>query len=225
MILDRLPVTIELTVLAALAAALIGVPLGLVAGARRGGAADRASLALGLLGISLPDFWLGIMLILLLSLAAGVLPSSGFVPFTEAPLENLWYLALPTLTLASSRAAALGRLTRAAVLDVVHRPFVQFARAKGLGEGAILVRHVLPNAAIPIVTVIGLQVGYMLGGAIVVETIFTLPGLGRMTLDAVLERNYPVVQSGLLVVGAMFMLVNLVTDVLYGLIDPRLRRR
>jgi peptide/nickel transport system permease protein len=225
MIVERLPVTIELTLLAALAAALIGVPLGLLAGARRGGAADRASLARGLLGISLPDFWLGIMLILVLSLAAGVLPSSGFVPFTEAPLENLWYLALPTLTLAASRAAALGRLTRAAVLDVVHRPFVQFARAKGLSEGAILMRHVLPNAAIPIVTVIGLQVGYMLGGAIVVETIFTLPGLGRMTLDAVLERNYPVVQSGLLVVGAMFMVVNLVTDVLYGLIDPRLRRR
>jgi peptide/nickel transport system permease protein len=225
MIVDRLPVTIELTVLAALATALVGVPLGLLAGARRGGTADRASLALGLLGISLPDFWLGIMLILVLSLAAGILPSSGFVPFAEAPLENLWYLALPTLTLAASRAAALGRLTRAAVLDVVQRPFVQFARAKGLSEGAILVRHVLPNAAIPIVTVIGLQVGYMLGGAIVVETIFTLPGLGRMTLDAVLERNYPVVQSGLLVVGAMFMLVNLVTDVLYGLIDPRLRRR
>src|SRR2546425_9038165 len=225
MILDRLPVTLELTLLAALAAALIGVPLGLLAGARRGGAADRASLALGLVGISIPDFWLGIMLILTLSLAAGLLPSSGFVFFAESPLENLQYLVLPTLTLAASRAAALGRLTRAAVLDVVHRPFVQFARAKGLGEGAILLRHVLPNAAIPIVTVIGLQVGYMLGGAIVVETIFALPGLGRMTLDAVLERNYPVVQSGLLVVGAMFMAVNLVTDVLYGLIDPRLRRR
>jgi peptide/nickel transport system permease protein len=225
MILDRLPVTLELTVLAALAAALIGVPLGLLAGARRGGAADRASLALGLVGISIPDFWLGIMLILTLSLAAGLLPSSGFVFFAESPLENFQYLVLPTLTLAASRAAALGRLTRAAVLDVVHRPFVQFARAKGLGEGAILLRHVLPNAAIPIVTMIGLQVGYMLGGAIVVETIFALPGLGRMTLDAVLERNYPVVQSGLLVVGAMFMVVNLLTDLLYGLIDPRLRRR
>ena len=225
MILDRLPVTLELTVLAALVAALIGVPLGLLAGARRGGAADRASQALGLVGISIPDFWLGIMLILTLSLAAGLLPSSGFVFFAESPLENFQYLALPTLTLAASRAAALGRLTRAAVLDVVHRPFVQFARAKGLGEGAILLRHVLPNAAIPIVTVIGLQVGYMLGGAIVVETIFALPGLGRMTLDAVLERNYPVVQSGLLVVGAMFMVVNLVTDLLYGVIDPRLRRR
>jgi peptide/nickel transport system permease protein len=225
MILDRLPVTLELTALAALAAALIGVPLGLLAGARRGGSADRASLALGLVGISVPDFWLGIMLILLLSLAAGVLPSSGWVPFAEDPLLNLQHLVLPTLTLALSRAAALGRLTRAAVLDVVHRPFVAYARAKGLGEIAILVRHVLPNAAIPIITVIGLQIGYMLGGAIVVETIFALPGIGRMTLDAVLERNYPVVQSGLLVVGAMFMVVNLVTDTLYGVIDPRTRRR
>jgi ABC-type dipeptide/oligopeptide/nickel transport system permease component len=135
------------------------------------------------------------------------------------------HLALPALTLAVSRAAVLGRLTRAAVLDTMHRGFVQYARAKGLGERAILFRHVLPNAAIPIVTVLGLQVGYMLGGAIVVEMIFTLPGLGRMTLDAVLERNYPVVQSAVLVIGAMFMLVNLATDVLYGAIDPRLRRR
>jgi peptide/nickel transport system permease protein len=225
MILDRLPVTLELTLLAAACAALLGVPVGLLAGARRRGAADRASLALGLLGISIPDFWLGIMLILIFSLAAGLLPSSGFVPFSEDAFGNLQYLALPALTLSLSRAAALSRLTRAAVMDVARRPFVQFARAKGLGEGAILVRHVLPNAAIPIVTVLGLQVGYMLGGAIVVETIFALPGLGRMTLDAVLERNYPVVQGGVLVVGAMFMLVNLVTDMLYGVIDPRLRRR
>src|SRR5262245_4881571 len=225
MILDRLPVTVELTVLAALCAALLGVPVGLLAGARRRGAADRASLALGLLGISIPDFWLGIILILIFSLAAGLLPSSGFVPFAEDVLGNLQYLALPALTLSLSRAAALSRLTRAAVMDVARRPFVQFARAKGLGEGAILLRHVLPNAAIPIVTVIGLQVGYMLGGAIVVETIFALPGLGRMTLDAVLERNYPVVQSGLLVIGAMFMVVNLATDMLYGRIDPRVRLR
>ena len=225
MILDRLPVTFELTLLASATATLIGVPLGLLGGGRRGGVADRTALAVGLVGISIPDFWLGIMLILGLSLWAGLLPSAGFVPLHEAPFENVLYLALPALTLALSRAAVLGRLTRAAVLDVVQRPFVQCARAKGLGEGAILVRHVLPNAAIPIVTVLGLQVGYMLGGAIVVEMIFTLPGLGRMTLDAVLERNYPVVQSAVLVIGAMFMLVNLVTDVLYGAIDPRVRRR
>jgi peptide/nickel transport system permease protein len=225
MILARLPVTIELTILATLCAALIGIPLGLLGGGRRGGVADRTSLTLGLLGISIPDFWLGIMLILLLSLYAGVLPSSGFVPFGESAVDNLLHLALPALTLAVSRAAVLGRLTRAAVLDIVHRGFVQYARAKGLGERAILLRHVLPNAAIPIVTVLGLQAGYMLGGAIVVEMIFTLPGVGRMTLDAVLERNYPVVQSTVLVVGAMFMMVNLLTDVLYGVIDPRVRRR
>lgn len=225
MILDRLPVTLELTFLAAVCTALIGVPLGLLAGGRRGGAADWAAVAVGLVGVSIPDFWLGIMLILGLSLGAGLFPSAGWVPFVESPLDNLLHLALPAFTLAVSRAAVLGRLTRAAVLDTMHRGFVQYARAKGLGERAILFRHVLPNAAIPIVTVLGLQVGYMLGGAIVVEMIFTLPGVGRMTLDAVLERNYPVVQSTVLVIGAMFMAVNLVTDVLYGLIDPRVRRR
>ncbi len=225
MILDRLPVTLELTLLASAGAALLGVPLGLLGGGRRGGAADRAALAVGLVGVSIPDFWLGIMLILALSLWAGLFPSGGFVPFTEAPLENLLGMALPAFTLALSRAAVLARLTRAAVLDVMQRGFVQYARAKGLGERALLVRHVLPNAAIPIVTVLGLQIGYMLGGAIVVETIFTLPGVGRMTLDAVLERNYPVVQSTVLVIGALFMLVNLATDILYGLIDPRVRRR
>jgi peptide/nickel transport system permease protein len=225
MILDRLPVTLQLTAAASVLAALIGVPLGLLGGGRRGGAADRAALAIGLVGISIPDFWLGIMLILSLSLGLGLLPSGGFVPFAESPLENLLHLALPALTLAISRAAVLGRLTRASVLDIVPRGFVQYARAKGLGERAVLFRHVLPNAAIPIVTVLGLQIGYMLGGAIVVEMIFTLPGVGRMTLDAVLERNYPVVQSTVLVIGAMFMLVNLATDLLYGLIDPRMRRR
>ena len=225
MILDRLPVTIELTLLASACAALIGIPLGLLGGGRRGGVADRTALAIGLVGVSIPDFWLGIMLILGLSLWAGLLPSAGFVPVTESLVDNLLYLTLPALTLAISRAAVLGRLTRAAVMEIVPRPFVQYARAKGLAERAILVRHVLPNAAIPIVTVLGLQVGYMLGGAIVVEMIFTLPGVGRMTLDAVLERNYPVVQSTVLVIGAMFMLVNLVTDILYGVIDPRVRRR
>jgi peptide/nickel transport system permease protein len=225
MILDRLPVTIELTLVAAVCAALLGVPLGLLGGSRRGGIADRAAQTIGLVGVSIPDFWLGIMLILGVSLGAGLLPSAGFVPITESVFENIESLILPALTLAISRAAVLGRLTRAAVLEVVQRNFVMYARAKGLGERAILFRHVLPNAAIPIVTVLGLQIGYMLGGAIVVEMIFTLPGVGRMTLDAVLERNYPVVQSTVLVIGAMFMLVNLITDIVYGVIDPRVRRR
>ena len=225
MILDRLPVTLELTLLATLGATLVGVPLGLLGGARRRGLADRATLAVGLVGVSIPDFWLGIMLMLGLSLGAGLLPSGGFVPIGESVVEHLQHLLLPAVTLAVSRAAVLGRLSRAAVLDVAQRSFVQFARAKGLAEPAVLFRHVLPNAAIPIVTVLGLQIGYMLGGAIVVEMIFTLPGVGRMTLDAVLERNYPVVQSTVLVIGAMFMLVNLATDILYGVIDPRVRHQ
>jgi peptide/nickel transport system permease protein len=224
MIRERLPVTLELTLLATVCAAALGVPLGLLGGGRRGGPADRAALALGLVGISIPDFWLGIMLILLLSLGTGLLPSSGFVPLAESAGENLLHLALPAVTLALSRAAVLGRLTRAAVLDTVHRDYVSYARAKGLGERAILARHVLPNAAIPLVTVLGLQVGYMLGGAVVVEMIFALPGVGRMTLDAVLERNYPVVQSAVLTIGAMFLLVNLLTDILCGAVDPRVRR-
>src|SRR5205809_454835 len=169
-----------------------------------------AQYARWLAGLVRGDFWLDIR------------PEE---PIGESLLENLQHLVLPALTLALSRAAVLGRLSRAAVLDVAQRGFVQCARAKGLAEHAVLFRHVLPNAAIPIVTVLGLQIGYMLGGAIVVEMIFTLPGIGRMTLDAVLERNYPVVQSTVLVIGAMFMLVNLATDILYGVIDPRVRRR
>jgi peptide/nickel transport system permease protein len=223
MIRDRLPVTLELTLLATIGTALIGIPLGLAAGARRRSIADRATSALGLVGVSIPDFWLGIMLILGLSLFAGLLPSGGFISLAESPSENLLHLLLPALTLAMSRAAVLARFSRAAVLDVAQRGFVQFARAKGLSEGAILFRHILPNAAIPIVTVLGLQVGYMLGGAIIVEMLFTLPGVGHMTLDAVLERNYPVIQSTVLTIGAMFMLVNLATDILYGVIDPRVR--
>jgi peptide/nickel transport system permease protein len=225
MIRARLPVTMELTALAALGAVLIGVPLGLLAGGRRGGGADRGSMALGLVGISIPDFWLGIVLILTLSLGLGLLPSSGYVPPGEDLGANLAHLALPALTLAVSRAAVLARLTRAAVLDTVHRGWIRSARAKGLSEWALLGRHVLPNAAIPVITVVGLQVGYLLGGAIVVESIFALPGVGRMTLDAVLERNYPVVQASVLVIGALFMLVNLLTDLLYGAVDPRVRAR
>src|SRR5438552_15027250 len=168
MILARLPVTLELTLVATAVAALMAIALGLLGGARRRGFADRATLAIGLVGVSLPDFWLGIMLMLGLSLGAGLLPSGGFVPIGESFLENLQYLVLPALTLALSRAAVLGRLSRAAVLDVAQRGFVQCARVKGLAEHAVLFRHVLPNAAIPIVSVRGLQDGYLLGCACVV---------------------------------------------------------
>ncbi len=182
MILDRVPVTVELTVLAAVWAALIGVPLGLLGGGRRGTVADRAS-ARRRTGRHLDPGFLARDHADPAPLARRRAPAIGRLrPAVRKPTRNIVHLALPALTLALSRAAVLGRLTGAAVLDIVHRGFVQYVRAKGLQEGAVLVRHVLPNAAIPIVTVLGLQIGYMLGGAIVVETIFTLPGMGRLML-------------------------------------------
>jgi peptide/nickel transport system permease protein len=221
-LVTRLPVTLEMAVLAMLMSAVIAIPLGVLAAVKRG-PADTASSTLGLVGISIPDFWLGVMLILFFALVLGWLPSSGHVPIRESLWGNISHLLLPALTLALGLAAVLTRTTRAAVLDVLHRPYVQTARAKGLGERAIVAGHILRNAAIPIVTVMGLQLGYILGGAIVVEQIFALPGVGRLTLNAVLNRNYPVIQGTVLLITFLFMLINIVTDALYAVLDPRIR--
>lgn len=222
-LLTRLPVTLEMAALAMLMSALMAIPLGVVAAVRRRGAAEHGTLALGLLGISIPDFWLGVMLILLVSLELGLLPSSGYVPLRESVWGNISHMLLPAFTLALNLAAVLTRTTRAAVLDVLNRPYLRTARAKGLSERALVVRHTLKNAAIPIITVMGMQLGYVLGGAIVIEQIFSLPGVGRLTLNAVLERNYPVVQGAVLLITFLFMLVNIVTDALYAVLDPRIR--
>ena len=221
-LLTRLPVTLEMAFLAMLMSAVIAIPLGVLAAVRRG-PADTVSSTLGLVGISIPDFWLGVMLILFFALVLGWLPSSGHVPIRESLWGNVSHLLLPAFTLALGLAAVLTRTTRAAVLDVLHRPYVQTARAKGLGERAVVAGHILRNAAIPIVTVMGLQLGYILGGAIVVEQIFSLPGIGRLTLNAVLNRNYPVIQGTVLLITFLFMLINIVTDALYAVLDPRIR--
>ncbi|MCY4466728.1 MAG: ABC transporter permease [Chloroflexi bacterium] len=219
----RLPVTIELTLFALALAIVVAVPLGIRAAIRPGGLADRAAMLLGLLGISIPDFWLGIMLILLFSLGLRMFPSSGYVRLESDLVGNLRSFFLPALTLAVGLAAVLVRMTRAALLEVLERDFVKFLRAKGLRERLIIYQHVLRNASIPIVTVIGLQFGYLLGGAVIVEEVFSLPGVGRLIVSATLERNYPVVQAGMLVVALLFILVNLATDVLYGLLNPKIR--
>ncbi len=219
----RLPVTIELTVLALALAIAVAVPLGIRAAIKPGGIADRGSMLLGLFGISIPDFWLGIMLILVFSLALRMFPSSGYARLHEDILVNLRSFFLPALTLAVGLSAVLVRVTRSAVLEVMERDFVKFLRAKGLRERLVIYQHVLRNASIPIVTVIGLQFGYLLGGAVIVEEVFSLPGVGRLIVSATLERNYPVVQAGMLVVAFMFILVNLATDVLYGLLNPKIR--
>lgn len=219
---DRLPVTIELTLLSLAFAIIIAIPLGIRAAVRPRGIADRIAMALGLVGISIPDFWLGIMLILGLSLGLRMFPSSGYVPLADDLLGNLRSFFLPALTLATGLAAVLVRVTRSAMLEVLQRDFVRFLQAKGLRETLIIYKHVLRNASIPIVTVIGLQFGYLLGGAVIVEEIFSLPGVGRLIVSATLERNYPVVQAGMLVVAFLFILVNLFTDVLYGILSPRI---
>lgn len=219
---QRLPVTIQLTLTSLALSLLVALPVGVQAAVRPGGVADRLAGIIGLLGISIPDFWLGIMMILLLSLGLGLFPSSGYVAASESPVQNLRAMALPSITLAAGLAAVMVRVTRAAVAEVLSRDFVLFLRAKGLPEWQIVFRHVLRNASVPIITVLGIQFGYLLGGAVIVEQVFSLPGVGSLIVNAALERNYPVVQAGMLVVALMFILVNLLTDLLYTLLNPRI---
>jgi peptide/nickel transport system permease protein len=223
LVAKRLPVTIELAVVALLIAIVVGIPLGVLAAVRRGRLPDAAAQSVSMLGISVPDFWVGIMLILAFALGLGVLPSSGWVPLSEDPVENLRHVALPAFALGLGFAAVLIRITRAAMLDVLSQDYIRFCRAKGLPESSVILKHALRNAAIPITTVVGMQAGYLLGGAIVVEQVFSLPGVGRLVLDGVLQRNYPVVQAAVLIVGVMFIVVNLAADVLYAVLNPKLR--
>ena len=217
---QRLPVTIELTLLSMTLAIAIGVPLGVLAA--RPGWVRRLSEGFVVAGIAIPDFWLGIMLVLLFAGIMHVLPPSGYVPLLEDPLQNLKYMALPVVTLAFGEAAYILRTTRGAMEETLSTPFVLFARARGLSDRSVVFRHTLRNAAVPIVTVIGIQFGVLLGGAIVVEYLFALPGIGRLVVTAINQRNYTVVQGGVLVVATMFILVTLLTDVIVGVVDPRI---
>ncbi len=217
---QRLPVTFELTGLAMLLAVLVGVPLGIRA-ATGGRWTNRLTEGFVILGISIPDFWLGIILVLVFAANLVVLPPSGFVPFATDPVENLRYMVLPVLTLAIGEAAYILRTTRSAMTSVLDRPFVTFLRAKGVGTRRIVFGHVLRNAAPSIVTVIGIQVGVLLGGAIIVETLFALPGVGRLLVTAITQRNYPTVQVGVLAIATIFIVVSLVTDLVVGWLDPR----
>jgi peptide/nickel transport system permease protein len=217
---QRLPVTLELTILAILVALLIGIPLGVVAAVGPHWARAITDLVV-VAGVAIPAFWLGIMLVLLFTGALHVLPPAGYAPLLDNPVDNLRYMVLPVLTLALAQGAYILRTTRASMLEVLESPFVTFLRAKGIDENTIRFRHVLRNAAVPIVTVVGIQFGALLGGAVVIETLFALPGIGSMVVTAINARNYPVVQGGVLVIATLFIVINLLTDLLYGAIDPR----
>jgi len=220
LLLQRLPVTFELTGLSMLLAVLIGVPLGVWA-ATGGRWIKRLTEGFVVFGISVPDFWLGIMLVLVFAGTLMILPPSGYVPFSRDPLANLRYMSLPVLTLAIGEAAYILRTTRSAITSVMGRPFVTFLRAKGISPRRIVFGHALRNAGPPIVTVIGIQVGVLLGGAIIVETLFALPGVGRLVVTGVNQRNYPTVQVGVLAIATIFIIVSLVTDLIVGWLDPR----
>jgi len=221
---ERLPVSAELALLAVGWSLLLGIPLGTGAAVWRGGTRDSAIRVGATLGLSLPAFWQGTVLILLFSIYLGWMPSLAWAPLTQRPLDNLTMMALPALTLGTATAAMITRMSRSSMLDVLGRDYVRTARAKGLPERQVTFRHALRNALIPVVTVAGVQLGYIVGGIVVVEDVFTLPGVGRLLLDAIFQRDYPVVQGVILLLGAIFMLLNLAVDLLYAALDPRLRR-
>ena len=222
-VLARLPVTIHLMATSMAISLLIAVPLGIISAVRQYTVLDTAVRLTGLIGLSVPNFWLATMLVLFISLYWRALPTSGYVPLDRDVVGSFRSILLPAFSLGAANTAILMRMTRSSVLEVLRQEYVTTARAKGLRERWVIVRHVLPNALIPIVTVAGIQVGYLLSGAIIVEQIFALPGVGTLILNAITQRDYPLLQAGTLFIAFAFPLVNLVVDVLYTYLDPKLR--
>lgn len=220
----KLPATIELALAAFVLALVIAVPLGIVAGINVRSRTDISISAMTAFGIGLPNFWVGILLILLFSLNLRWLPPGGRVGFDQDPMRALQFLILPAITLAIPQAAVFSRFIKSAVVEVMYEDYVRTARAKGLGERVVVLRHVCSNALIPVVTVMAMHFGRLLGGAVIIESVFTWPGVGRLLLDAIGTRDYAVVQGGLLVLVTMFVIINLLTDLSYGLLDPRVRQ-
>jgi peptide/nickel transport system permease protein len=224
-ILERLPVSLTLTLAAFAIAIVLGVSLGLVAAYWHDTWADRAVSAVAALGLSLPSFWLGICLIYLLAVRWPLLPSGGFVEPWRDPPAALRHLLLPAFALGYLQSGLIARMTRASMLDSLRGDFVRTARSKGVGELSVVVKHAFRNAFIPVLTVSGIALAVLFGGAVVIETVFTLPGVGRLLVNAVVRRDYPVVQGTLLLVAAWYVVVNIAVDLLYTVSDPRVRLR
>ncbi|MFC0032752.1 ABC transporter permease [Micromonospora chaiyaphumensis] len=223
MLTTALPVTVELALLAILIAAALGVGAGVLAAVRRGHPAEWLANGLALVGLSVPHFWLGLLAILYLSVATGLFPASGFVPLLEDPVDNLHHIVLPAVILGTGLAAIIMRQTRSAMLDSLSSDHVRTAKAKGLRPRAVITRHALRNSLIVVVTIVGLQLGGLISGAVVTEQIFGLPGFGKMTIDAVFQRDYPVIQAVVLLTATAYIVINLLVDLLYSVIDPRIR--
>src|SRR5215813_12829401 len=223
LILERLPVTIELTAFAVAFALVLGIPAGIVSATRRDRAVDNVTRVGTLLGLSVPVFWQGTMLILFFSIYLRWMPPVVWVDLFTDPRRNLTIMLLPAICLGTASAANIARTTRACMLDVLRSEYVRTAVAKGLAHRALVLKHALKNALIPVVTVAGLQMGILLGGTVVVEEVFTLPGVGRLVLWSIYQRDYPLTQSTILFIAVMFMTINLGIDLLYSYLDPRIR--
>lgn len=219
----RIPVTLHLALATTLVAPTVGLPLGIVLALRPRSWVSRAAAAYNAAAMAVPAFWLGILLVLIVGLQLKWLPTSGYVPIWDNPGRSLRLLILPTLTLSAQITAMLARFTEAAILEILDEDYVRTARAKGLREQAVVGVHVLRNALIPVVTVLGLQFGTLMGGAVLTESIFGYPGLGRMLVEAIFQRDYAVVQGTILVVVSAYVLINLLTDLAYAWLDPRIR--
>jgi peptide/nickel transport system permease protein len=222
-LIERLPATLSLAFAALVVALLIALPLGIVSALKSGSRLDYAATVVSQAGISIPDFWMAILLILLFSLTLGWLPPSGYASPLEDPLEWLQHLLLPAVTVGVVSGAVLTRFVRSSVLEAMGQDYTRTAQAKGLRERVVLTRHVLRNALVPIITVTGLQLAYLLGGVIIVEVIFAWPGLGLLALNAVNARDYPVLQGAVLLIAVVFLLINLLVDLLYAYADPRIK--
>ncbi len=221
----KLPITVELAGLALLVALALAIPAGVVAAVRRNTTWDVLASAASLCGVSIPNFWLGIMLILLVSVRLGWLPASGFVPLVEDPVANLKRMIMPALVLGTALAAVLMRQTRNAMIEILSADYIRTARSKGLAGFAVVVRHALRNGLIPVVTILGLQMGALMSGAVITESIFVVPGFGRLIVEAVFTRDYPVVQGVVLITASSYVLINLLVDVSYTVLNPRIRVR
>ena len=215
LVLERLPATLELAFAALLLAVVVALPLGILAALHRGRIVDVLAMGFAVVGQATPYFWMGLMLILVVSVELAWLPTSG--------RGGITYLILPAVTLGTHFAAVLARLTRTTMLETLTQNYVTTARAKGLGEGTVILAHALKNAAVPVVTLIALQFGTLLGGAVVTETIFAWPGVGRLAVQSIFVRDYPVVQASVFVLALTFVAINLMVDLLYGVLDPRIR--
>ncbi|OGL17193.1 MAG: hypothetical protein A3G97_05950 [Candidatus Rokubacteria bacterium RIFCSPLOWO2_12_FULL_69_21] len=223
LILSRLPVTVPLTLMAAFLMALAAIPLGIFAATRHRRWGDYLTMVLSQFGIAVPSFWAGLLLILLFSVRLGWVQAGGFDGWGQGVWPALRSLLLPAIALGLFQFAVLARTTRSAILEVLREEYVKTARAKGLGEPAVLVKHTFRNAMIPVVTVVGIQLGQLLAGSIILETVFYLPGLGRLALGAINARDLPVVQGVVLFVASTIVVINVLVDILYGFLDPRIR--